>query len=260
MFRFVLYFIILICFIITAPLRSAMAQTTSTDVDESFDPFADYNEFEQQSEEEADINFLRNGRYLTLAFISGYRGFVGGGFAQAYKGNIDYGVEFTYFFDMQLAASLSYITGDHGVSFQSFSDPGFTSSVTDYTGSVNIQTIDFHVKYYFNTDNVTKGLADLNPYALIGTGYHIRTYSLSQNLGAEPDKVVGFKAAAGIEIPLLKRRAYLGLQTTYRYVQFPDENNEFIDEGGDGQPLLRPVKPRLDGDIFELNIILGMNF
>ena len=66
--------------------------------------------------------------------------------------------------------------------------------------------------------------------------------------------------AAGIEIPLLKRRAYLGLQGTYRYVQFPDENNAFIDEGGEAEQVLRPVKPRLDGDIYELNVILGMNF
>lgn len=238
-----------------------MAQTTSTDVDESFDPFADYNEFEQQTEEEADINFLRNGRYLTLAFITGYRGYIGGGFAQAYKGNIDYGAEFTYFFDMQIAASLSYITGDHSVTFQSFTDPGFTSFSRDYSGTVNIQMFDFHVKYYFNTDNVTKGLADLNPYALIGSGYYVRSYSLNQNLGIDPDKAVGFKVAGGIEIPLLKRRSYLGLQATYRYVQFVDENFSTIDESADPtkeQP--NPIKPRLDGDIYELNVILGMNF
>lgn len=259
MFKHVSYFIILFLFTLSFAFNSAQAQTTSTDVDESFDPFADYNEFEQQTEEEADINFLRNGRYLTLAFVTGYRGFTGG-FAQAYKGNIDYGIEFSYFFDMQIAGSLAYATGDHSVSFQSYTDQNFSVVSQDYTGSVNIQTIDFHLKYYFNTDNVTKGLADLNPYALVGVGYHIRTYNLSQNLGQEPDRVVGFKGAAGIEIPLLKRRAYLGLQGTYRYVQFPDENNFFIDEGGDNAPLLRPVKPRLDGDIFELNVILGMNF
>ncbi len=256
MFKFISYFLILLII----PFHFAIAETTSTDVDESFDPFADYNEFEQQSEEEADINFLRNGRYLTLAFVSGYRGFLGGGFSQAYKGSIDYGVEFTYFFDLQIAASLAYSTGDHAVSFQSFSDNNLTLVANNYDGNVNIQIIDFHVKYYFNTDNVTKGLADLNPYALLGSGYYIRSYNLSQTLGTEPDKVVGFKAAAGIEIPLLKRRAYLGLQGTYRYVQFPDENNAFIDEGTDTAPALRPIKPRLDGDIFELNVILGMNF
>lgn len=256
MFKYVVYLIIFILI----PIQTLHGQTSSTDVDESFDPFADYNEFEQQSEEEADIHFLRNGRYLTLAFLSGYRSFLGGGFTKAYQGQIDYGVEFSYFFDLQVAGSLAYSTGDHPVFFRSYTDPGYTVISKEYSGSVNIQMIDFHIKYYFNTDNITKGLADLNPYTLVGTGYYIRSYSLSETLGAEPDKVVGFKLGAGIEIPLLKRRAYLGLQSTYRYVQFPDENNEFIDEGGESTPLLRPVSPRLDGDIYELNVILGMNF
>jgi hypothetical protein len=256
MFKFVSYFIILFLL----PFQIAIAQSTSTDVDESFDPFADYNEFDQQTEEEADINFLRNGRYLTVAFVSGLRTFVGGGFSQAYKTNLDYGVEFSYFFDLQIAGSLSYITGDHSVAFNSYTDPGLSSISIPYTGTVNIQMIDFHLKYYFNTDNVTKGLADLNPYALIGTGYHIRTYNLSQNLGSDPDRVVGFKLAGGIEIPLLKRRSYLGLQGTYRYVQFPDENTDKIDEGGTASSVYNTVSPRLNGDIFEMNVILGMNF
>jgi len=229
--------------------HSGAQTTTSTDVDESFDPFADYTEFEQQTDEEADINFLRNGRYLTLAFVGGYRGFLGGGFTQAYRGSIDYGFEFNYFFDMNIAGSISYVTGDHNVAFQ--------STTTPYTGTVNIQMIDFHVKYYFNTDNVTKGLADLNPYALLGGGYYIRTYNLSQSIAADPDRVAGFKLASGIEIPMLRRRAYIGLQGTYRYVQFPDENKGFIEEGDN---VFNPITPKLDGDIFEINVLLGLNF
>ncbi len=260
MLRIVSYLIICTLCISLLNANRVLAQTTSTDVDESFDPFADYNEFEQQTEEEADINFLRNGRYLTLAFISGYRGFIGGGFEQAYRGNIDYGFEFNYFFDMNIAGSVAYIIGDNAVNFASYNDAALTSVSTYYSGNVNIQMIDFHLKYYFNTDNVNKGLADLNPYALIGGGYYIRTYSLNQNLSFESDRVAGFKLAAGIEIPILKRRAYLGFQATYRYVQFPDENKTSIDETGDGSAPPKPVKPRLDGDIYELNVLLGLNF
>lgn len=39
-----------------------------TDIDEAFDPFSDYSEMEQDAEEEADINFFKNGRFLTLGF------------------------------------------------------------------------------------------------------------------------------------------------------------------------------------------------
>ena len=37
--------------------------------DDSYDPFADYSEFEEDSQEEADIHFFRNGRFFTLGFI-----------------------------------------------------------------------------------------------------------------------------------------------------------------------------------------------
>ena len=39
--------------------------------------------------------------------------------------------------------------------------------------------INVDVKYYFNTQNVTRGLADLNPYILGGFGKIDRTISLS---------------------------------------------------------------------------------
>ena len=229
--------------------KPLLAQTTANDVDESFDPFADYTEYEQQTEEEADINFLRNGRYLTLAFVGGYRSFVGGGLAQAYRPSVDYGFEFNYFFDLNLAGSISYVTGDHDVNFQ--------STTTLYTGNVNLQIIDFHIKYYFNTDNVTKGLADLNPYFLLGGGYYTRIYNLNQSLSADPDHVSGFKLGTGIEIPMFRRRAYVGVQGIYRYVQFPDENKGFIEEGDN---VFNPITPKMDGDIFEINILLGLNF
>jgi hypothetical protein len=246
--------LIILLVVLKAPLASAQ----TPEVDESFDPFADYNEFEQQTEEEADINFLRNGRYLTLAFVTGFRGFLGGGFAQAYKGSLHYGAEFNYFFDMQLSGGLAYLVSDHSVDFASYNADGSVS--TAYSGNVNIQVVDFHMKYYFNSDNVTKGLADLNPYSLVGTGYYARTYSLNQSLAADPDRVVGFKIGGGLEIPLMRRQAYLGLQGTYRYVQFPDENKSFIDEAA-GDPLgFRPIKPKLDGDIYEISLMLGLNF
>lgn len=227
------------------------AHAQSAEADESFDPFSDYNEFEQESEEEADINFLRNGRYLTLAFVGGYRGFTGG-FSQAYTGNFDYGVQFNYFFDLNLALAFGYTIGDHDVYFKS-------STPTEYTGNVNLQTIDIHLKYYFNTDNVTKGLADLNPYTFFGTGFYTRTYSLSQQLDFEPDKVFGFRTGIGLEIPLVRRNFYLGFQAVYNYVQFPDENKDSIDEGST-TPNTKTISPRLNGDFYELQTILGVNF
>jgi Outer membrane protein beta-barrel domain len=254
---FVIFFMILT---VCMPTQKAYAQEpTQSEVDESFDPFADYNEYEQQSEEEEDVNFLRNGRYLTIAFLAGYRSFIGGGFTQAYRGNLAYGAELSYFFNLQLAMGLSYTISDHNVGFSSFTNETFTLVRTNYNGSVNMQAIDFHMKYYFNTDNVTKGLADLSPYGVLGTSYNIRAYSLDQTLTSSPDQVWGFKVGAGIEVPILKHKGYMGFQANYRYVQFPDENKGYISEG-DGANDDFPVRPKLDGDIYEILALIGLNF
>ncbi|AGH95574.1 hypothetical protein A11Q_1358 [Pseudobdellovibrio exovorus JSS] len=232
-----------------------------TDIDEGFDPFADYNENEQSAEEEADINFFKNGRFLTLGLMVGYRGFTDG-FSQAYSAAPAWGFQFSYFFDLQLATSLSYSISDSSVSFKSYNDDSMTSVSEVYTGNVNIQTFDLNLKYYFNTENVTRGLADLSPYVLFGVGQFTRTYNLSKSLPLTPDRPFGFKIGTGIEIPLMRHKAYLGLQAVYHYVQFPDENNDRIEEEKVGQtePVLSPVSPRLKGDIYELSTIIGINF
>ena len=236
-----------------------LAQTS--DVDEAFDPFSDYNEFEQDADEEADINFFKNGRYLTLGLQLGYRAFTGG-FAQGYAPSAIYGVQFSYFFDLQIAAAIGFSMGDHNVQFSSYKDSGLTMPSTVYTGSVNIQTIDLNVKYYFNTENVTKGLADLNPYLIIGAANYKRTYNLSNTLNISPDSVFGFKSGLGLEIPILRHRAYLGLQGTYHYVRYPDENKGFIEEGSDGKGGAGhlPISPNLKGDSFDISTIIGVNF
>lgn len=228
-----------------------LAQSTPPETDDSFDPFSDYNEFEQETDEEAEIHFLRNGRYLTLGLLTGYRGFTKG-FAEGYTSGLNYGVQLSYFFDLNLATSLSYTTGDHAVAF--------STANRKYTGNVNIQIFDIHLKYYINTDNVTKGLAELNPYLLVGSGMFVRTYNLNESFPNEPDKVVGFRVGGGIEIPLVQHRFYFGIQTLYNYVQFPDESNDAIDEGTPDNPNLQAISPSLDGDLYEINFILGANF
>ncbi len=243
--------------------QHAHAQS-STDVDDSFDPFSDYNEFEQDADEEADINFFKNGRMLTLGLQLGYRGYTDG-FSQAYKPAVVYGFQFTYFFDLQTALGVNYINGDNSVAFNSYTDPARTKLSNAYTGTVNIQAVDLSFKYFFNTENVTRGLADLNPYMSMGGAYFVRTYSLSQQLPLEPDKVYGLKGSVGIEVPLLRRRAFLGFQATYYYVQFPDENNHFIEEAKSGLPdgqetAKSPVSPSLNGDTFDVSAIIGINF
>lgn len=252
--------LILFIFFCAWPKTQVLAQEepTQSTIDESFDPFSDYNEYDQESEEEADIHFLRNGRYMTLAFSGGYRLFTGG-FSKAYTPNFQYGAEFSYFFNLNLAMTIGYINGDNNVRFNSYSGPNMTTISQPYSGNVNIQSIDLQAKYYFNTDNITKGLADLNPYSFLGTTYNTRSYSLDEILGSTPDVVWGFKFGGGIEMPILKKSAYVGFQLAYRYIQFPDENKGFIQEGEDSNNT-KPISPHLDGDLIDLTVLLGINF
>lgn len=251
--------LLLLIFLVSSFHQHSYAQ--NSDIDEGFDPFSDYNEVEQSTDEEADINFFKNGRYLTLGVILGYRGFTDG-MSQGYTPGFEWGLQFSYFFDLQLATSLSYSVADSGVEFRSFNDAALTSVSELYTGNVNIQILNLNAKYYFNTENVTRGLADLNPYIQLGVGLFTRTYNLSNSLPPPPDKPIGFSVGTGIEIPFLRRSSYFGLQATYHYVQFADENNDRIEEEKPGQAelVLSPVSPRLNGDIFEISTIIGINF
>ncbi|MFN9068010.1 MAG: hypothetical protein ACK5V3_12335, partial [Bdellovibrionales bacterium] len=44
---------------------------SQVDTEEAYDPFSDYSEFDEASDEEADINFFRNGRFLTVGLAAG---------------------------------------------------------------------------------------------------------------------------------------------------------------------------------------------
>ena len=214
------------------------------DPDEAYDPFTDYSEFDEDSDEEADINFFRNGRFLTASLMFGQRQFTDG-FAKNYTSSPGYGLQLSYFFDLRLAFALSFIMGDHKANIE-------TSGPT-YSGTVSITSVSFNMKYYLNTQNVTKGLADLNPYIIGGLSQHTRSYSFSGLDGFSRDSAMGFDAGAGLEIPLLKRKAYLGIQGVYHYVAFPDEADRFI--GGTDQ-----VKTPLSGDFINIMTMIGMNF
>lgn len=214
-----------------------------SDPDEAYDPFSDYSEFDEDSDEEADVNFFRNGRFLTVGLNLGYRGFTGN-MSEIYTGSPVFGLYLTYFFDLRLAMGLGFSTGDHAVKF--------TTDQQTYTGNVSITSLNFDLKYYMNTQNVTRGLADLNPYFLAGFGNFYRTYTLAKLEGYSRDSTMGFDLGAGIEIPLMRKKAFLGIQATYHYVDFNDENKSFVNS--------EKLNKTISGDFYNMVMILGMNF
>ncbi|MGE0634483.1 MAG: outer membrane beta-barrel protein [Pseudobdellovibrionaceae bacterium] len=221
----------------------ALAQDTA---DETYDPFSDYSEFEENAQEEADIHFFRNGRFVTMGLVAGPRSFTGN------MGKVNgsapmFGLFLSYFFDLRFALQFGFATGDHPFAV--------SGEAKTFTGNTTLSKNSFDLKYYFNTQNVTRGLASLNPYMLLGISNNTRTMTLSGVSGFARDSAMGFNFGLGIEIPMMRNKMFFGAQALYQYVNFKDENLELEL----GKPAVKTgVKPA--GDILEIIGILGINF
>lgn len=239
-------------------VRTAHAQENSSDrlrlesgvmlaqVDDSYDPFADYSEFEESVEEEEDLNFFRNGRLLTVGFVGGLRGWTQT-LGQIYSSNISFGLFICYFFDLRFALQFGFTVSDH---LLSVAGNGFSP----IRGNVNASDLGANLKYYFNTQNVTRGLADLNPYIVGGFSQIYRTITVSGNDNFAKDAAFTFNAGAGIEIPMMRNKLFFGLQGLFQYAMFTDENKVILDEN-DQSTGVYPA-----GDSFTAMAILGVNF
>lgn len=215
------------------------------DADDTYDPFADYSEFEESAEEEEDINFFRNGRLFTLGLTAGYRGFTQV-LGQVYGSGATFGVFLSYFFDLRFALQIGFITGDYP-----FTAQGPTEAIR---GNVGLSDVSFNLKYYFNTQNVTRGLADLNPYLIGGFSQVFRTVTVRGNDNFSKDSAFAVNLGTGLEIPMLRNKMYFGVQGMYQLVNFADENQ--VIRQSDNQAT--NITPK--GDSYIFLGILGINF
>jgi hypothetical protein len=210
-----------------------------------YDPFVDYSEFDESSEEEADINFFRNGRFFTLGFLGGARTFTQE-LGRMNSTAPTFGLFLSYFFDLRFALQLAFMMGSHDLAFNSGTD--------HVRGSNSITDVGLQLKYYLNTQNVTRGLAQFNPYFVGGMSQVTRTTTVSGQTAFGKESAVGFDAGAGIEIPMMRNRMYFGLQATYKLINFPDEGREIILDGNKHTGIF----PR--GDMASVVAVLGVNF
>jgi len=213
---------------------------------DNFDPFSDYSEYIETTEEEADINFFRNGRMVNMSLHAGVRAFTET-LGLLYARGVGYGLGITYFFDLRFAGHLGFSTSDHG--FKLVTNNGTT------TGNVGITFLSFDLKYYLNTDILIRPLSDINPYWLVGFNQTYRTLSLSTSGDVAKDSTLGAEFGGGIEVPILRGQAFIGFQATYRYFNFVDETQNLVD------PIaLLPTNVKPMGDSYDLNLVLGINF
>jgi hypothetical protein len=221
-------------------------QDESQEGDENFDPFSDYSELNESTEEEADIHFFRNGRLLNLSLNMGQRFFTQN-LKYLYSKGPTYGLGITYFFDLRFAGYFSFLTSDHR--FRFVTDNGTT------TGNVGMTFLSFDLKYYLNTDVLIKPLAALNPYWLLGLNQTYRNLSISTEGEVARDSSVGLEVGAGIELFVLRNQSFIGIQGAYRYFNFVDESQQLIDPVN-----MLPTKVRPSGDSYDILLLLGTHF
>ncbi len=217
--------------------------------DDVYDPFADYSEFEENSQEEADINFFRNGRFFNVAILMGGR-MLTGGMADFIDPSPSPGLAMTYWFNLRLALQFSYTYSQH---ILGPINSGRTNAVNEpiiFQGNMSVNSLAFDLKYYFNTNNVTRGLADLNPYLLLGFSQNTRNFSLVDEQQVAKDDGAGLDIGFGIEIPISRNELFVGFQFVYTYVNFATENQPY--------QTIPPIF--LDGDLMNAHIVFGFNF
>lgn len=229
-------------------LLSSCASFAQYEGDDVYDPFADYSEFEESNQEEQDINFFRNGRFFNITLLVGGRMFTGGGMQEYVEPSLSPGLALTYFFSLRLALQASYVYSQHMLG----PIGGATTPLNDglIEGNLGVSSFAFDLKYYFNTANVTRGLAALNPYILAGFSQNTRSFSLVDQTVVAKDEGAGLDLGFGIEFPVARNDMFMGLQFTYTYVTFSTENYPY--------PTVPPVY--LDGDILQLHLLFGFNF
>jgi hypothetical protein len=245
-----IYFVIALLLLNSTPALAKSYLLAQSDPDEAYDPFIDYSEFDEASDEEADINFFRHGRFFTVGLVGGQRDFTGN-FRKTYKAAPTFGILLTYFFDFRFALTFGFLTGDHAVNFTTVDGVGNKKA---YDGNVSFTYLNFDLKYYFNTQNITRGLADLNPYMLGGFSQFYRTYTISGTEGFARDAAMGVDLGGGLEVPLMRKKAFFGVQGAYHYVNFADESKEFVNQGNE------KLSNTISGDIYDVLFILGINF
>ena len=216
------------------------------DGNDAYDPFADYSEFEESQDEEEDLNFFRNGRLLTVGFAAGYRGWTDI-LGKIYTGNGAFGLNISYFFDLRFAMQFGYMASAHTITLTG-------GNFTPTQGNVNISDLSLNLKYYMNTANVTRGLAALNPFILLGFSQIYRTITVSGYSDYAKDSAMGANLGLGLEIPIMRNKMYFGVEALYQYVAFADEGKEYVDVNN----VPTGIHPR--GDSYIALGMLGINF
>lgn len=254
---------------------------------DTFNPFIDFGEFQENVAEQESIDFFQRGRALTISAIGGYEA-ITFNMRQIFGDSpFVFGISAGFFFDLNLALQISgFFPHQHYFSLRS--------------SSVSFSHYGMDLKYYFNKQRLVKGASFLSPYIIFGPFYFRSSGGLDniqrpefagvipgptdttqpvsapapdltqeERRQAETFSAFGVKAGLGLEVPLIKK-SYIGIEIAYLYVdlQFEGEDLSSIDIKKVSHSTSRsfisrlqyPEAPALSGRRFYGDIVTGMVF
>ncbi|MFH1223664.1 MAG: hypothetical protein V1647_04910 [Pseudomonadota bacterium] len=229
---------VLVLFLFTIPFFGAYAQqdaaatTPHNDKDYYADPFSDFSELESQDEEEEEEAMERFYSYGRLFHIElfGDMATPTGSMSDIYHTGWMMGGRISYFLDWNIAITFHIGMGQLSVSFLN-SDPLTYNAFPTFTGTAVLFDMGFGIKYYFNLKDISRVIAYLNPAIKVGAEFSIINDSMDTAYGPPlaPDishrsVAPGLFAGMGMEIPIFRKKIFLGADFTYHMSFFPSSN------------------------------------
>lgn len=230
----------------------AMAQEST--IEDGFEPFADYSEFVEASTEETDVNFFRYGRLLSFGVSVGQQ-MLTGDQRQFVDDSLEFSAFVAFYMTINFAFQFGYKTSSHDIFFD------VPEIDTSFTGTTRFENYFFHAKYTLNTQNLTKTIANFNPYIIGGISQMYRNSTTpSQRLVSARDGAASFDLGAGLEKLFNHNKNFVGVQLMYHYANFPNENNPIIINDNSESGLDIDTGLRFGGDVWSFNVNIGFNF
>ena len=258
----------------------------------AFDPFIDYGEFQENVAEEESINFFQHGRSLIVSFMAGYEGLTPN-IRQIY-GDAPFalGLGISFFFDLHLAFQVGGVFPTQHYNSLLGSSTRFMHYGIDLKYYFNRQYLKKE-KEFFNPYMIIGSFwiqlkNQLSPSAAQqaiplsntpdGAGTSQEGLLSAQELKSqEAFSAFGGKVGLGFEVPLIKK-SFIGMEIAYLYTNLEFENENLSSDRFDFpdirntptsnllERLLYPKRPKLDskyrfsGDLFNVFVVLGVNF
>ncbi len=198
-----------------------------------YSPISQFDPAEIDEEEEVLERFAEYGRLIHIGFNIGAVQPTGPMF-NIYTMGWMMGTRVTYFLDWNFGFTFHANIGRSKMEFVN-TNPATSSTVETFTGTATLFNMGFGLQFYPNFNDISKSIAWLNPSVLLGfEAFVINDRISDQNLEDlknydvnDPSHKVaapGLFMGMGVDIPLIRKTVYLGLDFMYHMTFFPSYN------------------------------------